>query len=28
VFDRYDYFEERKVAHQKVASLIETLTHP
>ena len=27
IYDRYDYFEERKIAHQRVANAIEALTH-
>lgn len=28
IYDRYDYFEERKNAHQQVADRIEPITHP
>ena len=28
IYDRYDYFEERRDAHQKVADLIEKLIQP
>ena len=27
IYDRYDYFEERKIAHQRVANAIEALIH-
>ena len=27
IYDRYDYFDERKLAHQAVADLIAPITH-
>ncbi len=27
IYDRYDYFDERKKAHQQVADRIEPITH-